>query len=407
MITRSYKYRAYPTEAQRAEIDRALFANRHLYNCAIEERATYYSRYKKALSYYDQAAQLPALKKEFPAIFKNIYSQTFQQSLQRLDESFKKFLKEKAGYPRFKSANRFKSIVFPQTHLMGAGGARTLLNGNVKFFGIGEMKIIMHRPFEGRCVQVLLKKDGEKYYVIFVCELEAPKISPIPKNPVISAHDKGLNIFIMQDNGVSYRHPKPWKTAKEKLAHQQRKLSLKQLGSNSRRKAVKSLKKTSEHIANIRNDWQHKVSNQIVKNSNYIIREDLSIKKMIENAAGARRQARKNKVAGLPSNFPKVKPENIHDAAWAAFDQKLDYKAESAGVKVILIDPRNTSKMCSCCGKLQDEQTLNDRIMDCHYCGTIMDRDLNAAFNIKRIGTIQAGILFKFLEQYLFPENFS
>jgi len=392
-MIRSYKYRAYPTEAQRASIDHALGTNRFLYNCALEERITYYKRENKGLSFAKQSAQLPAIKKEFPGMFANVYSQTSQQTLMRLDVSFKAFFKGK-GFPRFKSAKRFKSITFPQSNLMGAAGAKCLQNGNFDIFGIGELKTIMHRPFEGRCLQVMLKKEDNLYFVIMICELQQPTVVPA-KDPKVNAIDLGIKTFIVMDDGTSFHHPKPWKTSKEKLTYQQRKLALKKRGSVSRKKALSALQKTSRHIANIRDDWQHKTANHLIKKSDILFVEKLASQEMIIKAS-------KNKAA-----FGQPKPENISEAAWGSFAQKLVYKAESAGKQVVFVNPKNTSKCCSNCQEINKELTLKDRIYSCHYCGAIMDRDNNAAINIKWIGTIQAGILFGGLPNKNLPENFS
>ena len=285
-MIRSYKYRLYPTKAQRALIEEILFVNRYLYNCALQERKSYYSKYKKSLSFNNQAAQLPVIKKHDPQMFENIYSQTLQQTLKKLDTSYANFFRrvkngETPGFPRFKSARSFKSILFPQGNLMGAAGAKILENGNFEFFKIGEIKTIMHRPFEGRCLQVSLKRDGNQYYAIVSCELEKPKALS-NSNKVIGI-DLGLKTFVVTDDGTKFHHPKPYKTSKEKLAFVQRKLALKKKNSNSRRKVVATLQKVHKKISNIRDDWQHKTANHLLKHADVICMEKLEVTVFLKN----------------------------------------------------------------------------------------------------------------------------
>ena len=82
-----------------------------------------------------------------------------------------------------------------------------------------------------------------------------------------------------------------------------------------------------------------------------------------------------------------VKKSNIQEASWGNFVSKLVYKAERAGRKLVEVDPKNTSKMCSCCGNIKKKLKLEDRKYNCDACSIAMDRDINAAKNIKRLGT--------------------
>jgi len=171
------------------------------------------------------------------------------------------------------------------------------------------------------------------------------------------------------DDGTKLHHPKPYKTAKEKLAYQQRKLALKQKGSNNRNKQKKLIGKTYQKITNIREDFQHNLSKKLIRDYDKIIVEDLNIKNMLE-AKGF-----------------EVNKSNIQDASWGKFIEKLTYKAESADKLIVKVNPRNTSKMCSKCGKINKRLALVDRIYKCEACGFTTDRDINAAKNIRTLGT--------------------
>jgi putative transposase len=180
--------------------------------------------------------------------------------------------------------------------------------------------------------------------------------------------DLGINSFVTLDDSTKYYHSKSYKTSLEKLQIRQRKLSLKKLESNNRLKQKKIVIKTHEKIANIREDFQHKLANKLLKEYDKICIEDLDIKNMLK-----------------ANNF-KVKKSNIQDASWGKFVDKLVYKAESAGKLIVKVDPTNTSKTCSSCGNIKVNLTLSNRTYCCSKCGNKIDRDVNAALNIKRLG---------------------
>ena len=161
-MEKAYKYRMYPNAKQLEELFGVLNFSRFLYNSALQERRSYYRKYGKGRSYYDQEKCLAEIKLMYPEETKKIYSQTLQQVLKQLDKAFNAFFKgiksgRKIGFPRFKSRNRFNSICFPQVadNLSGIGGIKLLDAKHIKVFGItGNIKIKMHRPFQGRCCQV-------------------------------------------------------------------------------------------------------------------------------------------------------------------------------------------------------------------------------------------------------------
>lgn len=369
----SYKYRLIVSKNQRKALDKILYLCRFLYNSALEERISFYKKYNKTLSYNKQAGELKGISEILPE-YADAYSQILQQTLKQLDVAFQGFFRRlKAGgtpgFPRFKGKDRFHSICFPQVSddLSKMKGLQKLKNNRLKVFGIpGEIKVKWHRPWKGRCKQVRLKKEGEYYYLILSCE-NVPR-QPLPKTGKEVGIDLGISTFITGDNGLTVHHPQPLKQASNKLRAAQQTLSRKKKGSNNRYRAKLRLAKAHQKISNIRKDFLHKVALQLVKDYDKIILEKLNIAKMLE-AKGF-----------------EVNNNNITDASWGLLTQYLLYKAERAGKEIILVDPKNTSKTCSCCGSLQ-EMPLQQRTYSCPNCKLEMDRDLNAARNIKRLGT--------------------
>ena len=316
-MRRTFKYRIYLNKPQQEVLHKNFNFCCFLYNSALQERKDYFSKYRKLLHYNIQASFLKEIKVEFIEQTKTIYSQNLQQVLKTVDIAYQNFFRRvkskanKVGFPRFKPIDRFNSITFPQCD-MKTGGIKLLPNNKLKIFGIpGEVKIKLHRPFQGRCKTVTIKKQSDKFYIILSCE-DVPSEHLTKTNKII-AIDLGLNNFITTDDGTLFHHPKPYKTSKEKLAHLQQSLAVKQRGSNNRKKLKRSISKLYDHITNVRQDFLHKISNQLVKQNDKIIIEKLNIKSMLE------------------SKGFEVNKGNIQDASWASFAGMLHYKAERAG----------------------------------------------------------------------------
>jgi putative transposase len=372
----------YPNSQQIEILEKNLNFCSFLYNNAFEESISYYKHFGKTRSYSQQCAQLPEIKELYAEETKGLYSQTIQQVLKKRETAFKNFFRRvktksgKAGFPRYQSRDRSNSLIFPQAQMTKGhwGGVKLLENKKLQIFGIpGGVKVKWHRPFQGRCKQVSIKRQAGKFYLILSCD--AVPLAPLASTGKSIAIDLGLTNFITTDDGkasLSFHHPKPYKTSKEKLAYAQRKLSAKQKGSNNRIKAKKQVAKVSEHIANIRKDFQHKLALKLIRENDEIILEDLNVKSMLEGAQRA-------------PGF-EVSKLNIADASWGSFVQILSDKAEKAGRKITKVNPKDTSKTCSRCLKVKESLKLSDRTFDCEACGFEMDRDQNAALNIRRLG---------------------
>lgn len=386
----TYKYRIYPNKKQgEALLDIFELCN-DLYNSALEERISFYNRYGKGVSYSDQTGELTLMKndpnfnQEIREELLNIHSQVLQQVLKQVDTSYQNFFRrvksgaDKVGFPRFKSIDRFRSICFPQCNLI-SGGVKRLPNNKLVVKGIpGELKVVWHRslPKEDYVKQIRIEKQSGKYYLCI--HLDNVASQPLASTGKTLAIDLGLNTFIVADDGSSFHHPKPYKTSKDKLAHQSRKLEKKKRGSNNRKRLVKQIGRTYERITNIRTDFLHRVAKQLVVENDVIIIEKLNVKGMLE-------QEKPVYIEGQPFKIL-PKKSNIQDASWATFVALLTYKAERAGRKIIEVNPRGTSKTCSCCGNIKEDLTLKDRIYNCEICKISIDRDLNAAYNIRSRG---------------------
>ena len=272
----------------------------------------------------------------------------------------KKGKKRKAGFPRFKSKDHYRSITYTQF------GFKIIDSTHVSFSKIGKIRMFQHRKINGKIKQATIKKDkANRYYVTFMVEEVNNNInySEFPYNPV--GIDVGLLKLIATTDNTPVDPPKYLRKSEKKLKRAQRSLSRKIKGSNNRRDARVKVARISGHIANQRNDFSQKLSKKLVDNHNFIAYEDLKIENMMKN----------HKLA-----------KSIADASWGELVKNTMYKAERAGKYCVKVNPKNTSKQCSNCGNIIEEQTLDDRDYHCSNCGLTMDRDDNAAVNVLHAG---------------------
>ena len=274
----------------------------------------------------------------------------------------RKKLDTKAGFPRFKAANRWHSI-----HLRQYGKSRDvwLENGRLRVPGkLGKsIKIKQHRPLEGlpKTAHLVLRADG-KWYVLVVCNLGETS-ADTDKSAAIGL-DLGLKAFIVDSDGGTIENPRCYRRSQKKLRRKQRALCRRKKGSNRRKRAARSVAKMHLKVARQRKDFLHKTAKKYADNYGRIVVEDLRVSGMVRNHRLAR---------------------SILDASWAKFIEILEYKAESAGARVVKVPARFTTQTCSNCEELVPK-ALGIRTHVCDCCGHIEDRDVNAAKNILKAG---------------------
>jgi putative transposase len=359
-LNKAFLYRLYPNKEQIDKLNRLFGIARELYNSCLAERKYAYKMQGKSLNYYDQANELSDLKKLIPEV--SLLSASAEQNmLRRLDKAFKSFFRrikhgEKAGYPRFKGYNQFNSITYP---VYGDG---CKIKGNRLYIrNAGLIKLKMHRELECEINTVTIKRECDKWYVVFTNEVD---IKPLPVNNNQVGIDVGIESFLVTSDGEFVDNPHCLKVSEQRLKRAQRKVSRRKKGSHNRRKAVKLLAKQHLKVHNQRKDFQHKVAKQLVSQYGYIAVEDLKVKNMVKNHHLAK---------------------SINDVSWSQFFSMVAYKAEWAGRRFIQVKPNGTSQNCSQCGtKVQKD--LSVRIHHCPHCGIVLHRDFNAALNILALG---------------------
>jgi putative transposase len=356
-MRKTYKYRLYPTTAQRQALAAQLDEARHLYNAALQERRDAYQKRGVSLTYYDQANQLKAIRTASTCQLANFSA--CQDVLRRVEKTFKAFFRrvnagQKAGYPRFKSRHRFDSYTFPS---YGDGGRLT--GTRLYLQGIGRLKVKLHRPVDGTIKTITVKREAGQWYACFSVEYEP---LPLPESDARTGIDVGLLAFATLADGTTIENPRYYQRAQAQLRLAQRRVARRKRGGKNRRKAVLLLQKAHARVKNQRADFHHKTARALVNTYGMIAVEDLNIKDL---ASG-------------------MLAKSVNDAGWSGFISKLAYKAAEAGRKLVSVDPRGTSQACLCGAEVR--KTLAHRWHQCPQCGLSAARDHVAAQRILGLG---------------------
>ena len=358
-MLKAFKYRIYPTNVQAQVIDQTIRLCQQLYNAALEHRRYLYKHGGISVNYYDQANELSEIKNALPE-YKSVHSQVVQDALKRLDKAYKNTFRrlklgEKPGFPRFQSFRRYNSFTYPQSGF-------SLTGSHLQLSKIGSVKVKLHRAMVGKIKTCTIVRKNDRYYVCFSADVEEEQAVPLTYQDV--GIDMGIKEFCITSDGVLMPNPKNYRKAEAKLKKQQQSVSRKKKGSRRRKKAIAVLARTHEHVLNQRKDNACKVAKKLIDRYDTICREDLQIANMVKN----------HKLA-----------KSISDAGWGLFFTILDAKAKQVpGKRVIAVNPKFTSQICSRCGVIV-KKTLAVRVHKCE-CGLVIDRDINAAINILNRG---------------------
>lgn len=360
-----YKIRR-PSKAVVQRFEQTLDLCRELYNAALQERRDAWKLNRISISYVEQANQLGEIKAVRDDL-ETVHSQVLQDTLKRLDKTFKAFFSrikkgEKAGFPRFKGKNFFDSFCFPQSGFKLSGDKLTLSK-------IGTMRIRLSREIEGCVKTCAIKREVDGWYVIFTAETEKELL---PKTGEAIGIDVGLENFATLSNGEQISNPRFLRESEKSLKKSQRAVSRKKKGSQLRKKAVLKLRKKHLKIKRQRADFLHKTANNLVARFDEIAVESLQIRNMVKNHHLAK---------------------SISDASWGNFLQYLEYKAENAGRRVWKVDAKNTSQTCICGESVK--KTLATRQHKCQKCGLVNHRDMvSAQVILKRAGQTRKDITY-------------
>ncbi len=341
---------------------------RYVWNYFLDLRNRKYVETGKGMSYKDMSFELKLLKRtEDHEWLKEVNSQSLQQSLMHLDTAFERFFKHLSRYPNFMKKSNRQSFNVPQ-HFSVIGNKLYIPK-----FG-DSIRIFRHRDFNGEIRNITISQiPSGKYFVsILVHENDTEnERKKITKETAIGI-DVGLKNFLTTSDTLKIETPAYLRKSEKRLRKAQKRLSQKKKGSSNRNKQRIRVARIHEHTVNQRDDFLNKLSDVLTRNYDTIAVESLNINGMMKNHHVAR---------------------SIGDAGWSSFFAMLKTKALQRGKSIVEIgrfDP--SSKLCSGCGNIKHDLKLSDRIYHCEVCKLTIDRDVNAAINIRRFALIKSGV---------------
>ena len=355
-MLKGYRYRLYPNKEQQEYFAKCFGCVRFIYNRMLSDKIEYYKKTKQKLN--NTPAQY---KKEFPWL-KEVDSLALANAQMNLQTAYNNFFKRpEVGFPKFKSK---KNHYYSYT-TNNQGGNIYVSDRYIKLPKIGLVRVKKHRDFEGIIKSVTVSKTpSEKYFVSVLVETEH---TPIKSVGCCVGFDLGIKDLLITSDGEKKENPKHIKKYEDKLAKEQRKLSHKKKGSNNWNKQRIKVAKIHEKIHNARIDNLHKISSELVSENQVIVSEDLAVSNMVKN-----------------HNLAKA----ISDCGWSELTRQISYKSEWNNRQYVKIGRfTKSSQLCHVCGYINpDTKDLSVREWTCPQCGTVHDRDVNAAKNILNEG---------------------
>ena len=357
---RGYKYRAYPDSMQQEYFEKTFGCSRYVFNHYLDMRRSMWAEWHDNMSYTEMSRDLSHNLKKEKVWLKEADSTALQQTLRHLDAAYRNFLSKRGGYPRYKSKREAQSY-----RTMNVHDSIRIDKRYIRLPKAGNVKIRNTREFSGRILSATISKTaGGRYYISLQVEEEYEVLA---NNGGKIGLDAGLKNLYTDSNGETVAASRTLSRHEKKIKRLQRRLSRKEKGSKNREKARLCLAREHEKVADIRNDFQHKVTHRLSIENQVVCIEDLNVRGMIRNHRLAK---------------------SISDASWSGFYRKLAYKMEDHGGTLVKV-PRTypSSQLCSSCGyRNRDIKDLSIRAWTCPECGAVHDRDVNAAVNILRKG---------------------
>ncbi|MDP2907949.1 MAG: transposase [Nanoarchaeota archaeon] len=356
LVTRTYKFRTFPSKIVAKRLEKTLGACKFLYNSELEYEEQLYFSEKRFVGRDELNFLIPDWKSINSDLGK-VHSQVLQNVSDRLVKSFQNFFGrfergEKSGFPRFKSEERYNSFTFPQTGFK-------LEDHRLKLSKIGTMNIKQHRKIEGKIKTLTINKSSTGNWFANFSVVKELEVNQKRLDKCVGI-DVGLKNFYADSEGNKVENPKWLRKSEERLKLLQRQHSNKKKGGKNRKKSRLKIARLYKRVVNQRNDFLHKQARKLVNEYSLIAVEKLAIHSMVKN---------------------RYLSKSINDAGWRRFLQYLTYKAEEAGGRIVEVDARGTSQHCICGNEVK--KSLAMRIHHCSSCGLKLDRDIMSAILIK------------------------
>ncbi|MYK18928.1 IS200/IS605 family element transposase accessory protein TnpB [Candidatus Poribacteria bacterium] len=278
-------------------------------------------------------------------------------AIDHLGKAVENWLAKRTKFPKFKKRGCKHSYQTDEQSVK-------FLGKRIKLPKIGWIRTFQELRFVGKIVSVTISRTAHRWFASVSVEVENTEVVDISTHPTIGI-DVGIHTLATLDDGTKYENPKPLKRYERKLAREQRKLSRKKFLSQNWYKQKHIVERLHYRIACIRRDAHHKATTEIVSKASRIGIETLQVTNLLNNRKLAKA---------------------LSDAALGGFLEKLKTKAETLGIPIVQADRFfASSKNCSNCGHKKMDLTLSERTYRCSHCGTSIDRDVNAAINLKQV----------------------
>lgn len=368
LVVRGYKTELDLNNEQRTACLKHAGCARFAYNWGLARSQEVYRATGKRPNAIQLHRELNTLKKtDFPWMYE-VSKCAPQEALRDLDRAYANFFrrlelkkqgrwKGKLGFPKFKKKSK------------GIGSFR--LTGSIHVFSdsiqlprLGRLRLHEHGylPERAKILSATVSEEAGRWYV----SVQVEEDQDVPVRTVTSAIgvDLGIQQLATLSDGTQFSNPRALKHAQKRLRRLERQKSRRKKGSKNRQKTVKKLAKQHARVAHIRKDATHKLTSYLCKNHALVAIEDLHVAGMLKNHCLAQ--------AVSDSNFGEIR-------------RQLEYKATIYGTHLVVIDRfYPSSKTCSACGYVKPALGLHERTFVCEACGTVLDRDHNAAINLLR-----------------------
>ena len=360
-VKKAYRFRFYPTPEQEQNLAKTFGCARFAYNYMLRIRTDAWYKEQRRVGYHDTSALLTELKKQPETIWLNeVSSVPVQQSLRHLQTAFGNFFAKRAKYPTFKSKHDKQSAEYTSSAFKWDGKTLKLAKMDAPL----NIRWSRTLPKSAKLTTATVTKDAAgRYFVSMLCDDTAQAKPEVTGKIGI---DLGLTHFAILSTGEKIAAPNAFRKNQTKLATLQRRLAKKEKGSANRLKAKLKVARLHAKTADTRRDFLNKLSTRLVNENQVIAIESLAVSNMQKNHCLAK---------------------SISDAGWSEFVRQLEYKALWYGRTLVGIDRwYPSSKRCSDCGHTVSKLPLSVREWVCPECGSIHDRDINAARNVLAAG---------------------
>lgn len=365
-MLKAIKIRIYPSAEQVDFINKQLGCCRFVYNNCLAFRKDSYQNEHISVSSSEAVKHITSLKKDNEWL-KDVHSKVLQQSVRDMNQAYDNFFKRHKGFPKFKSKhdNR-QSCRFPKDAFIGVRGNRIDLIKVLKDIHFkcsrNDERYLNRNQDKVKSITLSKEPNGKFYLSVLI---DKP-LRQVPQSSSMVGLDLGIKDFAVTSDGQVIENFHFKKNEESRLKRLQRQISKKVVGSKNREKARLRFAKLNEKIRNRKLNFLHDVTNHLIDENQVIVMEDLNVKGMVRN----------HKLA-----------ESISEVNWGEFRRILTYKAAWHGRQLVFIDRfYPSSKRCNHCGYIYKELTLKDRQWVCPECGSLIDRDYNAALNILEEG---------------------